>query len=90
LFLSEHTGDACPDTLIYLLLRDADAIAEEFGAAVEQMPRGRRSGSVTRTATGCGSACQHLTDRTRKSAAHDGGEQLRRLPVPRWASSASR
>jgi len=39
LFLSEHTGDACPDTLIYLRLRDADAIAEEFGAAVEQMPQ---------------------------------------------------
>jgi catechol 2,3-dioxygenase-like lactoylglutathione lyase family enzyme len=40
LFLSEHTGDARPDTLIYLRLRDIDAIAEEFGAAVEQMPWG--------------------------------------------------
>ena len=40
LFLSEHTGDARPDTLIYLRLRDVDAIAEEFGAAVEQMPWG--------------------------------------------------
>jgi Glyoxalase superfamily protein len=41
LFLSEHTGDARPDTLIWLRLRDIDAIAEEFGAAVEQMPWGR-------------------------------------------------
>ena len=39
-FLSEHTGDACPDTLIYLRLRDLDAIAAEFGADVEQMPWG--------------------------------------------------
>jgi catechol 2,3-dioxygenase-like lactoylglutathione lyase family enzyme len=40
LFLSEHTGDARPDTLIYLRLRDLDAVAEEFGAAVEQAPGG--------------------------------------------------
>ena len=40
LFLSEHTGDARPDTLIYLHLRDLEAIAKEFGAAVEQMPWG--------------------------------------------------
>ena len=38
LFLSEHTGDARPDTLIYLRLRDLDAVAKEFGAALEQMP----------------------------------------------------
>lgn len=40
LFLSEHTGDARPDTLVYLRLGDLDAIAEEFGVAVEQMPWG--------------------------------------------------
>ena len=40
LFLSEHTGDAHPDTLIYLRLRDLDAIAAEFGTAVGQMPWG--------------------------------------------------
>jgi catechol 2,3-dioxygenase-like lactoylglutathione lyase family enzyme len=40
LFLSEHTGDARPDTLIYLRLRDLDAVAKEFGAAIEQMPWG--------------------------------------------------
>jgi catechol 2,3-dioxygenase-like lactoylglutathione lyase family enzyme len=40
LFLSEHTGDARPDTLIYLRLRELKEIAKEFGAAVEQMPWG--------------------------------------------------
>jgi hypothetical protein len=40
LFLSEHTGDARPDTLIYLRLRDLEAVAKEFGVAVEQMPWG--------------------------------------------------
>ena len=40
LFLSEHTGDARPDTLIYLRLRDLDVIAKEFGVAVQQMPWG--------------------------------------------------
>ena len=47
LFLSEHTGDARPDTLIYLRLRDLQGVAKEFGAAIEQMPWDRRSGSVT-------------------------------------------
>src|SRR5260370_26589343 len=41
LSLSEHPGDARPDTLIYLRLGDLEAIAKEFGAAVEQMPWGR-------------------------------------------------
>jgi hypothetical protein len=40
LFLSEHTGDARPDTLIYLRLRDLEGVAKEFGVAVEQMPWG--------------------------------------------------
>jgi catechol 2,3-dioxygenase-like lactoylglutathione lyase family enzyme len=40
LFLSEHTGDARPDTLIYLRLADLDAIAAEFDATVEQPPWG--------------------------------------------------
>lgn len=40
LFLSEHTGDARPDTLIYLRLGNLEAIADEFGAALEQMPWG--------------------------------------------------
>jgi catechol 2,3-dioxygenase-like lactoylglutathione lyase family enzyme len=40
LFLSEHTGDARPDTLIYFHLRDLDVIAKEFGVAVEHLPWG--------------------------------------------------
>ncbi|MFF2777134.1 glyoxalase superfamily protein [Streptomyces sp. NPDC058052] len=38
LFLSEHTGDARPDTLVYLRVRDVGAIASEFGAQVQDMP----------------------------------------------------
>jgi len=40
LFLSEHTGDARPDTLIYFRLRDLEEIAKECGVAVEPMPWG--------------------------------------------------
>jgi hypothetical protein len=41
LFLSEHQGDARPDTLVYLRVRDVEAIAAEFGATVEQAPWAR-------------------------------------------------
>ena len=41
LFLSEHRGDARPDTLVYLRVGDVDAIAAEFGVAVEQAPWAR-------------------------------------------------
>lgn len=41
LFLSEHTGDARPDTLVYLRVRDVDAIAAEFGTTVEEAPWAR-------------------------------------------------
>lgn len=40
LFLSEHTGDARPDTLIYLSVADVHPIAREFGASVEEAPWG--------------------------------------------------
>jgi Glyoxalase superfamily protein len=40
LFLSEHTGDARPDALVYLRLRDLEGIAGEFGAEVEEFPWG--------------------------------------------------
>lgn len=43
LFLSEHTGDARPDTLVYLRLRDVDAVAAEFGATVTDAPWGRET-----------------------------------------------
>ncbi len=38
LFLSEHRGDARPDTLVYLRVGEVDAVAAEFGVAVEQAP----------------------------------------------------
>jgi len=40
LFLSEHKGDARPDTLIYLQVNDVYPIAKEFGAEVEEAPWG--------------------------------------------------
>lgn len=44
LFLSEHTGDARPDTLVYLRVKrveDVDSIAAEFGATVGEAPWAR-------------------------------------------------
>ncbi|MGW5643971.1 glyoxalase superfamily protein [Saccharopolyspora sp. NPDC003752] len=41
LFLSEHEGDARPDTLVYLRVRDLDAIADAFGAQIEHADWGR-------------------------------------------------
>lgn len=41
LFLSEHRGDASPDTLVYLRVRDVDAIAAEFGVEVKDAPWAR-------------------------------------------------
>ena len=36
IFLSEHEGDATPDTLVYIRLTDVDAVAREFGVQVER------------------------------------------------------
>ncbi|MFE9997276.1 glyoxalase superfamily protein [Streptomyces avermitilis] len=41
LFLSEHKGDARPDMLIYLRVREVDAIADEFGVKVKDAPWAR-------------------------------------------------
>ena len=41
LFLSEHTGDARPDTLIYLRVRDVDEFAAKLGRPVEERPWAR-------------------------------------------------
>ncbi|MGW5971588.1 glyoxalase superfamily protein [Streptomyces sp. NPDC055186] len=41
LYLSEHEGDARPDTLLYLRVADLDAVAAEFGVAAEEAPWGR-------------------------------------------------
>lgn len=36
LYLSEHEGDARPDTLIHLYVRDIDAVSAEFGVPVDE------------------------------------------------------
>jgi hypothetical protein len=41
IYLSEHAGDARPDTLIYLSVTDVDPIAREFGVTVEEADWGR-------------------------------------------------
>lgn len=41
IFLSEHKGDARPDTLIYLGLRNLDEVASESRVPVEEAPWGR-------------------------------------------------
>jgi catechol 2,3-dioxygenase-like lactoylglutathione lyase family enzyme len=39
--LSEHAGDATPDTLVYMWVDEIDPIAAEFGVTVTQAPWGR-------------------------------------------------
>jgi hypothetical protein len=41
LFLSEHRGDARPDTLVHLRVRDVEVIASEFGVRVQDAPWAR-------------------------------------------------
>lgn len=36
LYLSEHDGDARPNTLIHLYVDDIDAVSEEFDVAVDE------------------------------------------------------
>jgi hypothetical protein len=36
LYLSEHTGDARPNTLIHLYVKNIDAVSQEFGVAVDE------------------------------------------------------
>jgi catechol 2,3-dioxygenase-like lactoylglutathione lyase family enzyme len=36
LYLSEHEGDARPDTLIHLYVKDIDAVSDEFGLPVDE------------------------------------------------------
>jgi len=40
LFLSEHQGDARPDTLVYLVVNDIDAVVTEFGRPKDEPPYG--------------------------------------------------
>ena len=41
LHLSEHKGDARPDTLVYFYVRDVDSIAREFHVEVMDQPWAR-------------------------------------------------
>jgi catechol 2,3-dioxygenase-like lactoylglutathione lyase family enzyme len=41
LFLSEHRGDARPDTLVYLRVENVDEVAAEFGVTVGEAPWAR-------------------------------------------------
>jgi catechol 2,3-dioxygenase-like lactoylglutathione lyase family enzyme len=41
LFLSEHTGDARPDSLVYLRVADVDTVASQFGVPVDDAPWAR-------------------------------------------------
>ncbi|MEU2721715.1 glyoxalase superfamily protein [Streptomyces smyrnaeus] len=41
LFLSEHKGDARPDTLVYLRVRDVETIAAEFDLQTKDAPWAR-------------------------------------------------
>lgn len=41
LHLSEHLGDARPDTLVYLFVDDVDGIAREFDVVVRTQPWAR-------------------------------------------------
>jgi catechol 2,3-dioxygenase-like lactoylglutathione lyase family enzyme len=36
IYLSEHSGDAVPNSLIHLYVRDIDAVSEEFGIPVDE------------------------------------------------------
>lgn len=38
LHLSEHQGDATPNTLVYFYVDDVDAVAKEFGVEVADQP----------------------------------------------------
>jgi catechol 2,3-dioxygenase-like lactoylglutathione lyase family enzyme len=41
LFLSEHSGDARPDTLVYLRVKDVESVAHEFGVDIVEQPWAR-------------------------------------------------
>lgn len=47
IFLSEHTGDARPDTLLYVYVDDVDSIAAEFGERVHTAEYGMRELDLT-------------------------------------------
>ena len=40
IYLSEHRGDARPDTLLHLVVNDADPVVAEFGRQADETPYG--------------------------------------------------
>lgn len=42
--LSEHEGDARPDTLVYMWVDDLDQLASTLGATIDEQPWGREIG----------------------------------------------
>jgi hypothetical protein len=47
LYLSEHLGDATPDTLLHLYVRNVDELAAEFGVTVDEDGLAGREIAVT-------------------------------------------
>ncbi len=47
LHLSEHKGDARPNTLVYFYVDEVESIAQEFGVAPEDQPWGLREVALT-------------------------------------------
>jgi catechol 2,3-dioxygenase-like lactoylglutathione lyase family enzyme len=47
IFLSEHEGDARPDTLVYLHVDDVDDVARAFGTEAQNAPWGMREVHLT-------------------------------------------
>jgi catechol 2,3-dioxygenase-like lactoylglutathione lyase family enzyme len=47
IFLSEHRGDARPDTLLYLYVDDVDEVARNFDAEVAEAEYGMREVQLT-------------------------------------------
>lgn len=47
IFLSEHTGDAVPDGLIHLYVRDIDMVSKEFGIPVDEEGLAGRQCNIT-------------------------------------------
>jgi hypothetical protein len=66
LFLSEHRGDARPDTLVQLFVTDVAPVLAELADLRMSRPTGVRSSFATLTATGCGSARQEAAEPGRR------------------------
>lgn len=47
LYLSEHAGDARPDTLIHLYVKDIDAVSQELGIPIDEEGLAGRECAVT-------------------------------------------